>query len=543
MTLAKRLLLGGTATIAMSIAAQGAFAQDLRFWTTEEQPDRLAKQEELAAAFEAETGISVQVIPISESDLGTRATAAFAAGDLPDVIYHTLQYVLPWSEAGILDTEAATEVVEDLGIDTFAPGALAMADFEGDIAAVPVDGWTQMVVYRRDLFEEAGLEPPTSYANITAALEALHNPPEMYGFVAATKIDENFMSQVLEHVFLANGVTPVREDGSTDLDEAATIEVLEFYKAIADASPPGELFWQQSRELYFAGQTAMIIWSPFIMDELAGLRDSNPPTINDDPQSLELAGRTGFVTTLAGPSNPDGAAWADIRYLGITADADTDAAMEFVTGHLQKEFEGIYLVSIHATDAALIHTVKKPIKTLEDFKGMKLRVAGRFIGEAVKALGATPVGIPLPGVYEALSRGQVEGMLINWAITKPFRFYEVTNHHSELALYQSMLMTMMRGASYNKLPADLKAVVDRNSGIAWAKKMGVAWDTQTAPARKAIVDHGNNVFKVSDAEIARWKKTVQPAYDAWIAEMNGRSYDGAALFKTLQDITGKHGRM
>jgi multiple sugar transport system substrate-binding protein len=52
------------------------------------------------------------VIPVTESDLGTRATAAFAAGDLPDVIYHTLQYALPWAEAGILDADAATEVIE-----------------------------------------------------------------------------------------------------------------------------------------------------------------------------------------------------------------------------------------------------------------------------------------------------------------------------------------------------------------------------------------------------------------------------------------------
>jgi multiple sugar transport system substrate-binding protein len=74
----------------------------------------------------------------------------------------------------------------------------------------------------------------------------------------------------------------------------------------------------------------MIIWSPFIIDELAGLRDSAPPTINDDPTSRELAEKTGIVTKVAGPSNPDGAAWADIRYFGITTDADTDAAIEFV---------------------------------------------------------------------------------------------------------------------------------------------------------------------------------------------------------------------
>ena len=307
-----------------------AFAQSLRFWTTEEQPDRLAKQEQMAADFKSKTGISVEVIPISESDLGTRATAAFAAGDLPDVIYHTLQYALPWAESGLLDTEAATEVIYGLQAGTFSPGALDMAAVRGGYASVPVDGWTQMVVYRKDLFEAHGLNPPNSYANIEAALEKLHNPPSMYGFVAPNKIDENFMSQVLEHVFLANGVSPVNGQGLQKLDEKSTVEVLNFYKKIQDASPEGELFWQQSRAMYFAGEAAMIIWSPFILDELAGLRDSAPPTINSDPTSKELASKTGIITTLAGPSNPEGAAWADVRYFGITADADTDNAMEFV---------------------------------------------------------------------------------------------------------------------------------------------------------------------------------------------------------------------
>ncbi len=323
-----RLLLGASFAVAMS--AMGVSADTIRFWTTEEQPERLAKQQEMADAFKAATGTEVEVIPVTETDLGTRATAAFAAGDLPDVIYHPLQYALPWTEAGILDTVAATEVVNGLGDNTFASGALTMAATDDGYAAVPVDGWTQMVVYRKDKFDEAGLEAPTSYANVLAAIEKLHNPPEMYGFVAATKVDENFMSQVLEHVFLANGVSPVDENGFKALDEAATTEVLDFYKAIAKASPPGELYWKQSRELYFAGQAAMIIWSPFILDELAGLRDSAPPTINDDPTTRDLAAATGIVTTFSGPSNPSGAAWGDVRYFGITSDADTDAAMEFV---------------------------------------------------------------------------------------------------------------------------------------------------------------------------------------------------------------------
>jgi len=334
----KHLLVSTSLTLAMS--AMAANAESLRFWTTEEQPERLAKQEEMATAFTAETGITVEVIPVTESDLGTRATAAFAAGDLPDVIYHPLQYALPWAEAGILDTDAATDVIESLGAGTFASGALSMAAVADGYASVPVDGWTQMVVYRKDLFDAAGLAAPNTYADVLAALEALHNPPEMYGFVAATKIDEGFMSQVLEHVFLANGVSPVDAGGFKPLDEAATTEVLEFYKAITEASPPGELYWKQSRELYFAGKAAMIIWSPFILDELAGLRDSAPPTINDDPTSSALAAATGIVTKFSGPSNPAGAAWADIRYFGITSDADIDAAESFVeysmsTGYMQ----------------------------------------------------------------------------------------------------------------------------------------------------------------------------------------------------------------
>ena len=316
--------------MALALSATALSAEELRFWTTEEQPARLARQEAMAADFAAASGHTVEVIPVSENDLGTRATAAFAAGDLPDVIYHTLQFAAPWTEAGILDIDAATDVIEALGEDTFAPGALAMAATDGGFASVPVDGWTQMLVYRADLFAEKGLEPPNSYANVLAAVEALHSPPDMYGFVAATKIDENFMSQVLEHVFLANGVSPVGPDGVQELDEAATIEVLEFYKAIAEASPPGDLYWDQSRTLYFSGNAAMIIWSPFILDELAGLRDSAPPTINDDPTSTDLAAATGIVTNFAGPSNPDGAAWGDVRYFGITSDASTDAAMEFV---------------------------------------------------------------------------------------------------------------------------------------------------------------------------------------------------------------------
>ena len=382
----KRIFLTAMSAVISTMVMGVASADTIRFWTTENQPARLAKQQEMAEDFKAKTGHTVEVIPVEEKDLGTRTTAAFASGDLPDVIYHTLQYVLPWAEAGILDVETNSDIVDALQKKTFAPGAVSMAQFDGMTAAVPVDGWTQMVVYRKDLFDAAGLAAPNSYANIEAAVDALHNPPSMYGFVAPNKVDENFMSQVLEHVFLANGVSPVSADGFSALDEGSTIEVLDFYKKISKASPPGELYWKQSRELYFAGQAAMIIWSPFILDELAGLRDSAPPTINDDPTSTELASKTGIVTTFGGPSNSSGAAWADIRYFGVTSDANVDVASEFVTYSMKDGYTATLSIAPEG---------KFPVRRGEPFDTAKY----------INAWSKLPVGVdrkaPLSDLYDA----------------------------------------------------------------------------------------------------------------------------------------------
>ncbi len=334
--LSTRLATGLAAGLIVSASTIPLAAADtIKFWTMEVQPDRMATQEKLAAAFKAKTGHDVNVIPVEEADIATRATAAFAAGDLPDVLNHTVQHLLPFAEAGILDAASATDVVNKLGVGSYAAGPVNMAKSNGEIVSVPTDGWTQLVVYRSDLFEENGLNPPKSFADIEAAIEKLHNPPEMYGFVAATKIDETYMMQLIEHISLAAGYSPVNDDGTVNEDTTQLKEVLKFYKTIADASPEGELFWKQSREQYLDGKAAMIIWSPSLLDELGGLRDSAPVTYASDPTSKELAEKTGFVTVFSGPGNDAGAAYADVRYLGITNDANTEVAemfVEFVVG-------------------------------------------------------------------------------------------------------------------------------------------------------------------------------------------------------------------
>ena len=141
----KARLFAGVGLVSL-MAASAAAADSIRVWTTETQPARLERQEAMAAEYQAATGVEVEMIPVEEKDLGTRTTAAFAAGDLPDVIYHPLQYALPWHEAGILDAEAAQEVLDELGADTFSSGPVTMAQTADGIASVPVESYGHGVI-------------------------------------------------------------------------------------------------------------------------------------------------------------------------------------------------------------------------------------------------------------------------------------------------------------------------------------------------------------------------------------------------------------
>ena len=126
-------LVGPLSAIAVLAFATASIAQEIRVWTTETQPARLERQQKMAANYQASTGVKVEMIPVEEKDMKTRATAAFAAGDLPDVIYYGLQYALPWSESGILDTEAAQEVLDALGAKRDSWSSSRWLDSDGSL--------------------------------------------------------------------------------------------------------------------------------------------------------------------------------------------------------------------------------------------------------------------------------------------------------------------------------------------------------------------------------------------------------------------------
>jgi TRAP-type C4-dicarboxylate transport system substrate-binding protein len=118
----------------------------------------------------------------------------------------------------------------------------------------------------------------------------------------------------------------------------------------------------------------------------------------------------------------------------------------------------------------------------------------------------------------------------------------VTKFHLETPVYQSPIMTLMSQKSYDKLPPDMKKLIDENSGLEYTKRIGKVWDDLTTPAKKTIADRGNTLYSLSDQERGRWIAAVKPVYQIWIEEMNKRGLPGQKMFDDLLATTAKYGR-
>lgn len=304
----------------------------LKFWSTETQPARLEKTQEIIDGFTAATGIEVQLTATDEDALPQLMITNAASGTLPDVVFHPLDFTVGWADAGLLDTQAAQEVVDDLGADTFSQGALDLATVGGTVAAVPSDGWGQLLIYRKDLFDAAGLDKPDTFDKIEAAAAALNDPGNnFYGITASNDPSAVFTQQTFEHFALANGCELVDDSGTITLDSPQCAEALEFYtNLLADYSPAGLQDVVSTRATYFAGQAGMIVWSPFIMDEMAGLRDAALPTCPECVDDIAfLAKNSDFVPSFSGPSG-EPAQYGQVSYMGIGDTDNTDEAKQFV---------------------------------------------------------------------------------------------------------------------------------------------------------------------------------------------------------------------
>ncbi len=321
-----------TVAVPMAAAAPKSQTVTLQFWSTETQPERAAKTKAIIDRFTEQTGIKVALVLTDENTLDSLMAANLAADTLPDIIFHPVDFTAAWYAEGILDADAATAVIQDLGEETFS-GLNLVKTADGKYAAVPTDGWGQLLIYRADLFDAAGLEVPNTFDKIEAAAAALNDPDNnFYGITAATDPSEVFLQQTFEQFALANGVQLTDDAGNVTLDTPQMIEALDFYgNLLRKYGPSGACGVVCTRATYFAGQASMIVWSPFILDEMAGLRDAalpNCPECAADP--AYLAKNSGIVPAFIGPSGSAPAQYGQVSNLGISTSADAEAAKQFV---------------------------------------------------------------------------------------------------------------------------------------------------------------------------------------------------------------------
>lgn len=321
----------------------------ITLWTVYDTADRIATMQQVLADFTEQSGIDVELVGVSAPDLSQAMVSAAAAGDLPDVVVHGVELAAGWVAEGILDAAVASELIDELGSDTFNESALDLIrveDAEGEYATVPSDGWGQMIFYRDDLFEAAGLEPPTTYESTLTAAEALNGQGGISGFAIGSSGGDGFTMQVFEHVALANGCQLVDDEGEVTLDSPECVEAIQFYVDLAQYAPTGAGDVDTTRANYLAGQTAMTSWSPHLLDELAGLFRDTPLTCAECASDQQwLVDRTTMLPLFQGPSADEPTQFGLTINLGITSSADTEPAKELVRYLLGDGYMGFLSIS------------------------------------------------------------------------------------------------------------------------------------------------------------------------------------------------------
>ena len=220
--------------------------------------------------------------------------------------------------------------------------------------------------------------------------------------------------------------------------------------------------------------------------------------------------------------------------------ATSQALTEFHGKHLQDEYGDTHTLVFHAAAAGHIHTTDKQVLTLEDLAGLKIRAPSQASAEILKALGAVPVGMPVPQVYEALARGVVEGALVPWTIMRPFRLHEVTRYHTEVSLVCPLFVMTMNRARYEGLPEDIRNIIDETTGLALAKRLGRLWQNDEKPGRKIALELGHQISPLSDLERRRWRDVAQPVIDSWLGKVHAMGHDGNSLLEDARNLVDKY---
>ncbi len=316
----------------------------LTVWVNETSLEHQRVLDELSAEFADSRGVDVAIQLVSPSLLPELVSTGILSGTLPDIVIHPLEFTAGWVEDGILDSVAADEVVEQLGRESFDPSALELVTIAGQAAALPSDGFHQLILYRADWYEEQGLRAPDTFAAMQAAAEAIFDPEAIIsGLVIPTESNLITTHQAFEQMALANDCRLIDETGEVKILEPACHEAIEhYYTTINRFSPSGVQTDTSARNAFLEGRTGLIMTSPAILPDLAGLNPAAMPSclecVADADGINYLAHNTGVLTEISGPGG-DPAAFGNMTLLGITTAADREAAQAFAAFWFNEGYE------------------------------------------------------------------------------------------------------------------------------------------------------------------------------------------------------------
>lgn len=252
----------------------GSDDEEATYWTTQVEQDRQEVIESLVEGYESENDGTINIVPVEEGDLPTKISSATASGTLPTFGEWGLDPMQNLGSEDLLSTESAESVVDSIGRDDFYEGALSLAtSTDGNLLAVPADGWVQGFWYRQSAFDDAGLSAPTTWDAILEAAETLHDPDnDQYGIVVGS--DETpFARQCFTPYARSNGARVLNNDGEIMFDSSEMVEALEFYGSLAEYSPPGADTFETANNTYVNEQCHMIMYSSYIMGDISSNTD------------------------------------------------------------------------------------------------------------------------------------------------------------------------------------------------------------------------------------------------------------------------------
>ncbi len=207
------------------------------------------------------------------------------------------------------------------------------------------------------------------------------------------------------------------------------------------------------------------------------------------------------------------------------------ALQDFAALNLKDEFREVHPICFSCADRGVIHA-SAPIRTVEDIKDLKIHVATRLAGEALHLLGAQPVPMPVGQLQLAVNQHVIDGCLDPWHLMPALRLNDILKTHTEFSDSSPSSTTFvlaMNSAAYDRLPRDLKAVIDGNSGQVAAGLAGAMWDIEASSVADTVVRGGDSIVTLLPEAVAHWRKLTEPVVEKWIKEMKEQKTDGGKL--------------